>query len=152
MPAAADPNSAAETIDRLLAAEIEGARQLLGVLRREQQALAGPDPNSVEQAVADKRQAIAMLQQLAQRRHSLAGTLPDRGLPEPADARRTELDRLLVELRRQNEINGALVQRRLQHARQALAVLRGQSGQPGLYDPRGAFVCESGAGRSIVSA
>lgn len=151
MPAAADTIAAAETIDRLLAAEIEGARQLLGVLRREQQALTGQDPNSVEQTVADKRQAIAMLQQLAVRRHSLAGTLPNRGLPEAGGSRHTELEQLLVELRRQNEINGALVQRRLQHARQALAVLRGQSGQPGLYGPRGALECESGAARSIVS-
>jgi flagellar biosynthesis/type III secretory pathway chaperone len=152
MPDAADTISAADSIDRLLAAEIEGARQLLGVLRREQQALTGRDPDTVEQAVADKSQAIATLQQLTLRRHTLAGSLPPPGPHTPVASRRSELEQLLVELRQQNEINGALVQRRLQHARQALAVLRGQSGQTDLYDPRGALEYGSAGGRSIISA
>lgn len=152
MPGAAETIAAVDSIDRLLAAEIEGARQLLGVLRHEQQALAGQDPDMVERTVADKRQAIATLQQLTLRRHTLAGTLPPAGPHGPDASRRRELEQLLLELRQQNEINGALVQHRLQHARRALAVLRGQSGQTDLYDPRGALECGSGGGRSIVSA
>jgi flagellar biosynthesis/type III secretory pathway chaperone len=134
-----------DTIDQLLAAEIDGARLLLDVLRREQQALTGQDPHTVERAAEDKRLALAALQQLTSRRRALAANAL-------SAARRSELEQLLIELRRQNEINGTLVQTRLQHTRRALAVLRGQSGQTDLYDPRGALASAPVAGRSIVSA
>jgi flagellar biosynthesis/type III secretory pathway chaperone len=137
---------------RLLAAELDGARRLLAVLQREQQVLTGRDSEAVEQCAQDKHQALGALQQLALARRRFTATLAAGTLPDECAPTWRALEQALAELRRLNEVNGALVQRRLQHTRRALAILRGQSGDNEVYGPRGAFDAAPVTGRPIVSA
>jgi flagellar biosynthesis/type III secretory pathway chaperone len=136
------------TVEQLLATELVGARHLLAVLRAEQAALADHDAAAIERILADKREALQALQQLAARRTAV---VPNAELPAPHAGWR-ELEHTLAELRRQNEINGGLVQRRLQHAGRALAILRGQTDPPDLYRPNGALAVAPAVSRAIVSA
>ncbi len=148
MQAAASPAE----LTRLLAAELDAARRLLAVLQREQQALTARDAGTVEQCTQEKQQALGALQASAQARRHVAAPLAAAALPDECVPTWRALEQTLAELRQLNEINGALVQRRLQHTRQALAILRGQSGDNALYGPRGAFDAAPVAGRPIVSA
>jgi flagellar biosynthesis/type III secretory pathway chaperone len=140
-------------LDACLQREIQAGGRLLEILRREHQALTANDLARLDEAVAEKAGLVAAMEACGSERNAL---LRDAGF----DADRTAMDRLLdqhdsqrrsgvqrawtrlleigAECQRQNLINGIIIQAGQQHARQALAILRGQPAVTGgEYGPEG---------------
>lgn len=147
------PNTLLDRLDACLQSEIQAGGQLLETLRREHKALAADDPALLNETVAQKAGLVATMESCGGERRALlraAGlgadraamdTLLERHDPQRrSDIRRnwTRLLELGAECQRQNLINGIIIQAGQQHARQALAILRGQpAGAGGEYGPEG---------------
>lgn len=146
-----------------LAREREAARRFLRVLESEQAALSCGEAEVLENLAAEKLQIAGELDDLAQARNRL---LAGQGLlagrrgaeacaeadgPEAARHLWRELLGLWAAAQRANRINGALIEARLAHARQALALLHAHTGRPALYGPDG-HARTSGGGRPLQTA
>lgn len=146
-----------------LTREGNAARCFLRVLESEQAALASGEVEALENLAAEKSRLAGELDDLAQSRDRL---LAEHGLPAGrkgaevwADAdgsgatRRLwrELLELWTQAQRANRVNGALIDARLAHTRQALALLHTHAGRPALYGPDG-HARVSGGGRPLQTA
>lgn len=152
------PDACRHRLTALLEREATAAGRLHELLEREQAALLGNDASLLEQVVAEKQACVAELEAGAGERAALlraAGLPADAGGMESCiqsctacgscdtagDADLATLWRktstLLRDCREMNQRNGGVIETNRRHAARALAILRGQSGNPGLYGPAG---------------
>ena len=124
--------------------DIARARELLAILQREHTALLGGDLEALDQAVRAKRAAAGHFEQLV--RAAAAG---GPGHDRTYDARLADL---ATECRRQNEINGGIVESGLRHVRSVIGLLRGRPGDPGLYTRQGENTASDGSSRPLAKA
>jgi len=123
-------------IRELLQQEINLSTQLLENLQLENQALGNNDLESVEEIASVKQQAIATLELLGRQRESLlknAGFSNDKIGMETFIKQYLDLDHDWQQLmstvskcRRQNEINGIIINAASRNTRDALSILKGQ--------------------------
>lgn len=131
----------------ILQREIENGTQLLHVLHREHAALTSNAPDILEQAAQDK---LHCLKQVEASAAALAEALRTAGVAAraAADYLRAHPDtrlgvcwqqgqRILVECRRQNQINGSVIELSRRNTLRALALLRGQSPEQPIYSASG---------------
>lgn len=102
-------------------------RALLNILQREHAALLAGDLEQIEAIVQAKQAAIAQLEALTREvAHAMSG-----------GEQRHQLEALAIECRRQNEINGGMVEASLRHTQRMLSILRGQNLENDLYSRAG---------------
>lgn len=131
----------------ILQREIEHGTQLLHVLHREHAALTSNAPDMLEQAAHDK---LLCLKQVEANAAARAEALQAAGAPARAagDYLRAHPDmrlgacwqqgqRILIECRRQNQINGSVIELSRRHTLRTLALLRGQSPDQPVYSASG---------------
>lgn len=129
--------------DTGLREQIEAMRELLDALARERAALAGHDAVALEAAVREKQALLDRLRVLAQPRASWTTQTDPSGPPRlrhPTEPRapEEELARLADRCRRENRVNGALLEATRQQTAQLLAIVTGRAPEGGsTYDPRG---------------
>jgi flagellar biosynthesis/type III secretory pathway chaperone len=139
----------AQVIDRQMAV----TRSLLDILQTEKAALIGTDPDVLQQIAARKETTLRELAAYEQQRQSLLGTANVatsgtdlRALQRdmaainpggPLSQRWQELCELLGLCRDANATNGAIVNLRQRHIRQALNVIRGGRADDLTYGPAG---------------
>lgn len=126
--------------------DIARAEELLAILRREHEALRAGNVEQLEELVGAKRAAVSHFERL-----TAASSLRDAGSPEDA-ARRTRLVALAAECRRQNDINGGMVEAGLRHVRGVLGVLRGQGPDNGVYTRHGGGTASDFSSRPLAKA
>ena len=146
----------------LLQQETTAVKHLLEAIQQEQQALGARDASVVAAAVADKERLLGQLDGLAHQRAELlqqAGLAADKlgfqKLLEGDDSGQlaglwSELEALLKECQKQNQINGTLLESGRQTAQQILSILTGREmGQNELYNQRGETSASLGQNTSI---
>lgn len=126
--------------------DLARAEELLAILRREQEALRAGNVEQLEQLVGAKRAAVGHFERL-----TAASALKNSGSPEDT-ARRTRLAALAAECRRQNDINGGMVEAGLRHVRGVLGVLRGQDPDNGVYTRHGGGTASDLCSRPLAKA
>lgn len=124
--------------------DIVRAEELLAILKREHAALLAGDLEALDQVVRAKRAAAAHFEQLVR---ALAG-----GGTVAAAGPGARLAELAAECRRQNEINGGIVESGLRHVRSVIGLLRGGQGNADLYTRHGEHTTASGALRPLAKA
>lgn len=108
------------------------AHALIAVLEREFQALTERQLTALESCADAKRAHLTNLERLA--RHPAVLALAN----DPADlAQRAQLNTLLSECQRRNDINGAMIEAGRRHTQSALNLLRGPQDSPEIYGARG---------------
>lgn len=159
-----DPRQCREELNELLRAEYDCAGRLAALLGDETEALNGRDIDAVETLVGRKQTLMQEFEALEARRHALleragfGGAQPDieaciawcDGSGRLARGWRALLERIR-DCQHRNRCNGAVLESSRRHAQQALALLRGQNPQPGLYTPHGASAADT-LGRSLAKA
>lgn len=141
-----------EVVDRQIA--LSG--RLLDILQTEKAALIGTDPEALQQIAARKEATLREMAGLEQERQALLGvpqdtvsglhaTLPreQQGAPRmtgPLSQRWRQLGEMLAICRDANATNGAIVNLRQRHIRQALNVIRGGRADDLTYGPAGSPV------------
>ncbi|EXI76703.1 MAG TPA: flagellar protein FlgN [Candidatus Accumulibacter phosphatis] len=149
---------------QLFAEEVALVRRFVGLLEREQSLLIDGEVDSLPALLRDKNELAARLTAIAEQR---SVTLAGEGLsadragvaawfaahPGEHDARAAwaELLPLATHARELNELNGEVIQLRLQNNAQAIEALLGSSGALALYGPDGQSK-PSGVGRISDSA
>ncbi len=152
------PDACRSRLTALLERETAGAGRLRELLAREQAALLANDVHALEQVVAEKQGCVVELEAGARERAALLRTA---GLPADANGMESciqscaacgagdaagagdlaalwrSTSALLRDCREMNQRNGGVIETNRRHAARALAILRGQSGNPGLYGPAG---------------
>jgi flagellar biosynthesis/type III secretory pathway chaperone len=142
-----------EIIESVLHEELEGTIKLLELLQLEHTALIANDSDQIETAIAAKQDVIDHLGNLGQRRNSLcenAGFNTDKagmnGYIVHCSSKYGQhlgqyWQRIMVlaeSCRRQNDINGRIINTCYRNAKSALAILRGQTpGSEQAYGPKG---------------
>jgi flagellar biosynthesis/type III secretory pathway chaperone len=126
--------------------DIARTEELLAILRREHEALRAGNVEQLEELVRAKRAAVSHFEQL-----TATSALQDTGSPADA-ARRTRLAALAAECRRQNDINGGMVEAGLRHVRGVLGVLRGQGPDTGVYTRHGDSTASDFSSRPLAKA
>lgn len=125
-------------------AHLDHAERLLALLRREHDALLHGDLEAVESISRAKHAALTEFEPLL------------RALPESVDttpAERLQRFTTLAEAcRRQNQINGGMIETSLRHTQSLLRLLRGQPQDAALYSARGDTAQTSSPGRPLASA
>jgi flagellar biosynthesis/type III secretory pathway chaperone len=130
-----------QSLIAVLNEQIRCAEDMLRALGDENRALLDGDPETLNQAGADKARLVAALEALETERRSLASAIETHVThaavePSAPDASWRTLLTLVAECKAQNLRNGALVKARSEQVRIALKALRG-SAEPGCYDPNG---------------
>jgi flagella synthesis protein FlgN len=150
---------AGPAIADLLAEETDTVRRFIAVLRQEQSLLADGQIDGLV-AIAEEKSAFAdRLGALARQRDAQVaaegGENMGAWLAKPANQGQRDAWRQLLDLARQarslNETNGKLIELRMQHNQQALAVLMAAADQAMTYGPDGQQR-PAGGGRSFGSA
>lgn len=136
-----------DTPDVLLEALEERLLALRELLGAEREALAGFDPEHLEQVSRDKARVVESVNALTVKLTQAWGKEPGEpealrdclrhGTSEAAAPSRARLAELLHACERENRRNALLVQRLQWSTRQALSVLRGGDGSTPLYRPSG---------------
>lgn len=133
----------------LLNQTMDGARQLLGVLDVERDALVRRDLNALAAAARDKQRLSLELEKLGARQRGLldaAGLRADKeGLwgfleserDERLQEQWLELTNVLDQCRLKNRINGGIIEVSRRFSGQVLELLRGSTGTGRLYGPGG---------------
>jgi len=146
----------------LLCEERSQLRDFVSALKREQEVLIAGEIDRLTPVLEEKSRLAADLGKLLDRRNQIlasAGVKTDKfgmeawlaGQPPAIRADWESLLALSREARLQNEINGNLIQTRMEHNQQALSVLQVASKQTLLYGPDGQSLPGSG-GRHFDSA
>jgi len=129
-------------LEALLDAELGVVGQLSELLLAERAALTGDAPEAVHELAARKVALLARLEEFeTNRRHACSEAAID--LPPPAGsdphdgptARWHVLMELIARCRRDNEVNGYIINVRRHQLRELLDLVRG--GQPAVYGPQG---------------
>jgi flagella synthesis protein FlgN len=141
----------------VLTEEARCTQQLLACLDNERTALTKRDMETVQRTTSEKLQLSRQIEQLEQRRTDLVAQL---GFGSDAESLGKCFDslpqatvfkrlwrRILNDLeacRNANLTNGGILEASRQHVEQALCILRGQSGAPGLYSQAGDATADLG--------
>ncbi len=112
--------------------QIDCARQLLGLLSREKDALDTRATNAVIDLAAEKERLAARLEELGSQRRALSS-----GGDVTSGTRWEELRDLLRACRHQNVVNGSVIELSRRFTEQLLGMIRGTSSQETLYGPEG---------------
>lgn len=147
------------------AAEYAALVNFVALLEREQQMLVENHTDQLQE-LSEKKTADAMrLSGIAEARHSMI----EKNLPQLAGRDTSKLDswlakhsqkglavwqeiRALTKRAQQlNRTNGELIQMKLRHNQQSLAVLTGTVNKPNLYGPNGQSSFSAGSGRTLGS-
>ncbi len=141
------PDQSSASLLEIMQCEIEHCTQLLQVLHREHTAVTNNAPELLEQAAQEKLHWLRQVEALADARIEgmrAAGVAGDPqnaapGLTAHPDvvARWQQVQRILVECRRQNQINGSVIELSRRHTLRALSLLRGQSADQTVYSASG---------------
>lgn len=130
----------------------EQLQQLLTLLVQEQDELSRPRPQHIEEIAARKLQLTEAIEQTEEQRHTLCSQLniaPDKQalqawLQDKPDRLKNTIARLWQQIAQrgqqcatQNQLNGAIVNHHERHARDALAILRGATGNHDAYSDKG---------------
>jgi len=147
MPLSADQ---LQTLNRLLAAEVESAREMTQLLKREYDHLTTAEPDKITAIAKEKQMQLELMTRHSAQRErflrSLALPISGSELKEqlinlatdlPIIEQIETLEQLLTEVKRQNRINGGVVSLGQRHTRQALHILSGQSQEGDTYGPGG---------------
>lgn len=137
-------------LKEILRDELRCSNELLELLYKEREALTGKDPDIVRQVAVDKQQTAGQLEFLsAQRTEMLSKLGYGNGLEALNNAINhqsndtslsTLRDKLLVVLeqcKKQNQINGSILDGSQRGIRKALDILRGQTGSSETYTKTG---------------
>lgn len=127
--------------------EIENCMELLSALHREHAAVTNNTPALLEQTTDEKLHWLQQAEVLATMRTDIVSTA---GLADdPQDmsaclsvhmdlvARWQQVQRIMVECQRQNQINGSVIELSRRHTLRALSLLRGQSIDQATYSASG---------------
>jgi flagellar biosynthesis/type III secretory pathway chaperone len=125
-------------------AHIERAEALLALLRREYDALLIGDLAAIEGITRDKHTALAAFEELRCALPAAAG--------DASGESGRRFAALARECRRQNEINGGMIEASLRHTQSLLRVLCGQPQDDALYSARGGSAGPTTPGRPLASA
>lgn len=126
-------------LSELLAEEINSFGQFCLLLREEREALARLDQEMLDPIISRKQLLCEHLSQLAEQRRQqlgradMASELQRLGLTAEWD----KLTALAREARELNRINGTIIDARLQHNQQAMALLRAGEDVASTYGPEG---------------
>ena len=149
-------------LSRLLNEELALLSDFVSALKREQEALVGGKIDLLKALLEEKDRLAAELGQRIDSRNqtlSAAGLETDKagmevwltGQPKPAREDWHAILTLAKEARLLNDINGNLINTRMQQNQQALAVLQSASNRTMLYGPDGQQL-SSGGGRHLGAA
>jgi flagella synthesis protein FlgN len=146
-----------QSLEEVLAREVECTERLLGCLEAERSALTRRDLPALEKTTAQKIEYTGSLEQLDQRRQQLLSELgfatDSEGVQQclaglPAAERLQRLwQQVLTNVeacQNGNLANGGILESGRQHVEQALRILRGQSAAPSHYDPNGDTAADLG--------
>jgi flagellar biosynthesis/type III secretory pathway chaperone len=141
----------------VLTQEVDCSERLLACLAAERTALTHRDTPALEQSTQEKIAQIQLLERLEQQREKLVvelGFAPDaEGLRRclktlSGDSELLQLwHRILKNIdacQASNLTNGGILEQGRQAVERALSILRGQSGAPSRYDPKGAASTDLG--------
>jgi len=127
--------------------EIENCMELLGALHREHAAVTNNTPELLEQATQEKLSWLQQVQALATERADIMGAAGLAAGPQDMSAslashqdlpaRWQQVQRIMVECQRQNQINGSVIELSRRHTLRALSLLRGQSIDQAIYSASG---------------
>lgn len=144
-----------------LSRERDGFGHFLDILKSEQEALVNGEIDKLTKIAQHKSTKVLELAQLADARNrflaenglpadqpGVTSWLARSGAPEEATQVWDELIALARTARHINETNGAMIQLKLQHNQQALAVLMSAANQATLYGPDGQHL-SGGSGRHL---
>jgi len=139
-----------ETLKQIMKDELRCSDELLEILYKEREALTGKDPDVVRQIAADKQEAAAQLETYSRMRneHLLNHGFDDEhdaldkvivAYPEAASLTtvRNKLQVILEQCKKQNQINGSILDGSQRGIRQALNILRGQTAPTEVYTKSG---------------
>lgn len=147
----------------ILQREVESGTQLLQVLHREHAALTANTPDILEHAARDKLHCLKQVEAIAAERTELlraAGVIARAqdaaaylsAAPDTRLAMRWQQgQRILVECRRQNQINGSVIELSRRHTLRALSLLRGQAHDQPVYSASGE-TCALPPSQSLATA
>jgi flagellar biosynthesis/type III secretory pathway chaperone len=147
-----------QSLQAVLAQEVECTERLLNSLEAERLALVHRDMPALAQSTQEKITHIQLLESLEGKREQLLATLGFSGQPADLSSYLDDLpgdtgglqdlwQRLLANTeacRNANLTNGGILEASRQHVEQALSILRGQAGSPSLYDPKGEAATQLG--------
>ncbi len=144
------PNEAQQSMQNLLEQEVQCTELLLEILATERTALTERDVAVLEATTNDKVNYYQKLEALASQRTQLVSELgfkTDRAGIEQCFQSLPETEQLVAnwqrlagnidECRNSNLVNGSVLEAGRQQVEQALGILRGQGGIPGVYTPNG---------------
>ncbi len=132
-----------------LTAEHRLLSSFLSLLQEEQQALLSAQTDSLFDIADKKNRLVADLTKQAQQRH-LLGAVPEDAFPDKLHELQDTIRRLAVQAVQTNQVNGELIQIRLQHNQKALQVLQNAAkNAAGTYGPDGHTFIPAVPGRSL---
>lgn len=124
----------------VLAEEINSFGQFCLLLEQEREALARLDQNLLDDLISRKQMLCEHLACLAEERQALTGPDAAAGLLRVAPELAGEWQRLLTlarQARELNQLNGTLIEARLQHNQNAMAILQLGDSMAATYDADG---------------
>lgn len=134
-----DPSPAhAAPVLEIMQREMEHCTQLLQVLHREHTAVTNNTPDLLEQAAQEKLHWLQQVEALAGRRAEALRVASDLSTHPDVVARWQQVQRIMLECQRQNQINGSVIELSSRHTLRALSLLRGQSTDQTVYSATGA--------------
>jgi flagellar biosynthesis/type III secretory pathway chaperone len=140
-----------DRLDLVLADELELMRQFVALLLEENSALESGDLASIERCCNYKQGLITRLQQHAYRRLAVADSSDSQGFAVvDCSVLLSELYALAEVARRQNEVNGLIIQARITHNQQGLLLLQRKTAE--LYAPDGVGLASAKMQRLLGSA
>lgn len=136
----------------LLERQLSCSRELLKLLTEEHQALTLSDPAPLQELIPRKLRCLQQLDELDKRRESICplnqaadpkavfAKILESFPPElqlPVQQLWEQLKQSLQQARDSSQQNGRLINLRQRSIEKGLRILKGQTGQPNLYDPKG---------------
>lgn len=146
-----------DPLQRLLTEEIALYTRLTELLRNEQQALTQGVADEIVQITAAKGECVNGIQSCENQRQQLLqqtgldGLLQRQTTDTPLGQSWQQLTTLASQARELNQLNGRIINMRLQRTQEALAVLRNNDSTTPVYGPDGQAQ-GSGKGRPLTSA
>lgn len=136
----------------LVERQLSCTRELLGLLTTEHRALSNPDPSAINELLPRKLRCLQQLDELDKRREALC---PLNQAADPAavfakvvdsfpaelqpqiQSLWTQLRQSIGQAREHSQQNGRLIHLRQRSIEKGLRILKGQTAQSNVYDPKG---------------
>lgn len=137
-----------QQLSSTLSAEYACAQSLLDLLQKEHRILKSTDADALNSISREKQQLVIRMHRHGKEREQLVSRLQPGGNTNDLLRHRPEseltrlwkqLGEIAAKLQQQNEINGGMVALNQRHARQALDILCGRSGNREIYGSRGEY-------------